>query len=556
MTPQPSISVVIPAYNAADTIDHCLTALADQTFPRKDYEIVVVDDGSSDETCARVAAHSGVQLLTQTHAGPAAARNRGAQCARGDILLFTDADCAPTRGWIERMYAPFEDGQIVGVKGTYVTQQPEIVARFAQLEYEGKYDRMDRHSYIDFIDTYAAAYRRSIFLANEGFDPIFPSASVEDQEFSFRLARQGHKMVFQRDASVSHLAHPETVWAYWRRKFGIGYWKVLVTRRHPDKVWRDSHTPQSLKFQILLVGLQTCFLLGSLFWTPLLWGLALAALLHLLSALPFSLRALKRDLPVALVSPGMHWLRALALGTGFAVGLAAQLVPGGTPERTSGQGSSLRRAARAPLSYGLQIRGWRMLAKRATDVIGAAIGLLISSPVLLTAAIMVKLDSRGPVFFVQERVGESGRIFRIYKLRTMVANAEALLDQLIDIDSLDEPVFKLRDDPRSTRVGRFLRRWSIDEIPQFLNVLKGDMSLVGPRPEEVRIVDHYNDRHRQRLLMKPGITGPVQINGRGDLTLDERVQLETDYTENYSLKRDLQILMRTIPTVIRGLGSY
>jgi lipopolysaccharide/colanic/teichoic acid biosynthesis glycosyltransferase len=138
----------------------------------------------------------------------------------------------------------------------------------------------------------------------------------------------------------------------------------------------------------------------------------------------------------------------------------------------------------------------------------------------------------------------------------MVDNAEDLLDQLVDLDSLDEPVFKLRNDPRVTRVGRFLRRWSIDELPQFLNVLRGDMSLVGPRPEEVRIVRYYDAWHRQRLRVKPGVTGPVQVNGRGDLSLEERVRLEVDYIRNYSLRRDLRILLRTIPAVIRGSGSY
>ena len=197
-----------------------------------------------------------------------------------------------------------------------------------------------------------------------------------------------------------------------------------------------------------------------------------------------------------------------------------------------------------------------MPVKRAIDIIGATVGFLLSMPVVLIAAISVKLDSPGPAFFVQDRVGKRGRVFKIYKLRTMVEDAEEQLDQVIDLGSLDEPVFKLRDDPRSTRVGRFLRRWSIDEAPQFLNVLRGDMSLVGPRPEEVRMVDYYNSRHRQRLCIKPGITGPVQINGRGDLTLDERVQLELDYIENYTLGRDLQILLRTIPEVIQGNGSY
>ena len=557
MNAQPRISVIVPAYNAAHTIDRCLGALADQTVASEAFEVIVVDDGSTDETRALVETHAGVQLVMQPHAGPAAARNLGAQLARGDILLFTDADCAPARDWIERMCAAFDDKDTVGVKGAYVTYQPEIVARFVQLEYEAKYDRMAQHRFIDFIDTYAAGYRRAVFLANAGFDPIFPNASVEDQEFSFRLARQGLKMVFMRDALVYHLAHPASVWIYWRRKLKIGYWKVLVTRRHPDKAWHDSHTPQSLKVQILLVGLQILFLLCSLLWPPMLWGLVVATLLCMLSMLPFLIEAFDKDPPVAIVAPVLLLLRALALGTGFAVGLAVH----GGARRTlrtldSPRVGTATEAVRPSTAHPLQHRGWHMIVKRAIDVIGATIGLLLSVPVVVIAAILVKLDSPGPVFFVQDRVGKRGRVFRIYKLRTMVEDAEELLDQVIDLDLLDEPAFKLLDDPRRTRVGRFLRRWSIDEAPQFLNVLKGDMSLVGPRPEEVRMVDYYNSRHRQRLLIKPGLTGPVQINGRGDLAMEERIQLELDYIENYSLERDLEILARTIPAVIQGNGSY
>jgi exopolysaccharide biosynthesis polyprenyl glycosylphosphotransferase len=202
------------------------------------------------------------------------------------------------------------------------------------------------------------------------------------------------------------------------------------------------------------------------------------------------------------------------------------------------------------------IKGPNAFVKRVMDALGALIGLLLSAPVMVVTAILIKLDSRGPVFFIQERVGESGKIFRICKFRTMVANAEDLLDQLIDLDTLEEPVFKLKDDPRVTRIGRFLRRWSIDELPQLFNVLKGDMSLVGPRPEEVRIVRYYNGWHRQRLQAKPGMTGPVQVNGRGDLSLEERVRLEIDYIRNHSLGRDLRILLQTVPAVIRGHGSY
>ena len=200
------------------------------------------------------------------------------------------------------------------------------------------------------------------------------------------------------------------------------------------------------------------------------------------------------------------------------------------------------------------IKGTMAIFKRMMDIVGALIGIPLSVPLILVAAVLIKLDSRGPVLFCQERVGINDKTFKMYKLRTMVANAEELLDQLIDLDSMDEPVFKLEDDPRVTCVGRFLRRWGLDELPQLFNVLKGEMSLVGPRPEEIRVVRYYNTWHRQRLKAKPGITGPAQINGQRHLSLKERVRLEVDYMQDYSLCRDLEILLRTIPAVIRRNG--
>jgi lipopolysaccharide/colanic/teichoic acid biosynthesis glycosyltransferase len=202
------------------------------------------------------------------------------------------------------------------------------------------------------------------------------------------------------------------------------------------------------------------------------------------------------------------------------------------------------------------IQGKSAILKRIMDVVGATVGLTLSAPLMVLIAILIKANSSGPVLFVQRRVGLFGREFRVYKFRTMVVNAEDLLDELIDVNALDEPVFKIRDDPRVTPLGRFLRRWSLDELPQFFNVLKGEMSLVGPRPEEVRIVQYYNDFHRSRLLAKPGMTGPVQVSGRGDLSLRARVQLEIDYIQNYSFGKDLSILLKTIPVVLRGDGSY
>jgi lipopolysaccharide/colanic/teichoic acid biosynthesis glycosyltransferase len=190
------------------------------------------------------------------------------------------------------------------------------------------------------------------------------------------------------------------------------------------------------------------------------------------------------------------------------------------------------------------------------DILGALISIPLCAPLMAVTAILIKLDSPGPVLFIQERVRENDKTFRIYKFRTMVVNAEELLDQLIDLEALDEPAFKLRDDPRVTRAGRFLRRWSIDELPQLLNVLKGEMSLVGPRPEEARIVRYYSRWHSRRLVAKPGLTGPVQISGRADLSMEKRVRLEVDYIRHWSLRRDVEILLRTVPAVIRGNGSY
>jgi lipopolysaccharide/colanic/teichoic acid biosynthesis glycosyltransferase len=171
-------------------------------------------------------------------------------------------------------------------------------------------------------------------------------------------------------------------------------------------------------------------------------------------------------------------------------------------------------------------------------------------------AVLVKLDSPGPAIFSQVRVGQNGRLFRILKFRTMVDRAEEMLPRLVNLDALPEPVFKLRDDPRVTRVGRFLRRWSLDEVPQLANVLHGEMSLVGPRPEQAEVVARYTDDQRRRLAVKPGMTGPMQVSGRGDLTFEGRLALELDYIERYSLRRDLAILLRTIPAVVKGKGAY
>lgn len=197
-----------------------------------------------------------------------------------------------------------------------------------------------------------------------------------------------------------------------------------------------------------------------------------------------------------------------------------------------------------------------LVAKRALDLVGATAGLVLTAPILAVAAAVVKLTTGGPAFYVQTRAGLRGRPFRLWKLRTMGADSEERLRGLVDLDALEEPVFKLRDDPRVTRLGRFLRRASIDELPQLLNVLRGEMSLVGPRPEQLELVEKYRPEYRFRLEVKPGLTGPMQVYGRADLSFEERLAVEREYIENVSILRDLQILGMTATAVLRRRGAY
>jgi cellulose synthase/poly-beta-1,6-N-acetylglucosamine synthase-like glycosyltransferase len=321
MPPEPTYSVIIPAYNAAHTLGACLAALAGQTVPAGTYEVLVVDDGSTDGTAA-VARRRGVTVLQLEHAGAAAARNAGARRARGEVLLFTDADCEPLPDWIAQMVAPLADPHVAGVKGAYRTRQSSLVARFAQAEYEEKYRRLAGQDQIDFVDTYAAAYRRDLFLAHGGFDPHF--VLDEDQEFSFRLAQAGHRLVFAAGARVYH-QHRRTAWGYFRRKLGIGRWKVEVHARYPARALRDSYTPWSQKLQIVLVpatvAAAAAAALGRLRWR----AVAVLAALGPASALPLAGIARRQGWPVALAAPFLAVLRAVALALGLAWGFVAVL---------------------------------------------------------------------------------------------------------------------------------------------------------------------------------------------------------------------------------------
>lgn len=320
-----NVSVIVPAYNAQKTVGRCIEALLSQNYPRENYEVIVIDDGSADETASVVKTFP-VKYLYQKNQGPAAARNIGAKKAQGDIILFTDSDCVPSGDWITEMTKPFGDAKVVAVKGAYKTHQTSMTARFAQLEFEERFEMLKKAESIDMVDTYSAGYRKDVFLQMGGFDPYFPVANNEDTELSYRMSRLGYKMVFNPNAIVYHLNHPGTIRRYTKLKFWRGYWRIVVYKRFPDKALKDTYTPQTLKLQILCLYLLIAVIpfaciapewAAYLFIAPgLLFGAA---------SLPFTVSALRKDLLVGTLAVFFLLIRAASLGSGTLWGITRSL---------------------------------------------------------------------------------------------------------------------------------------------------------------------------------------------------------------------------------------
>ncbi len=315
-------SIIIPCYNSENTIRECINSiLLDCKNTSHTVEVIAVDDGSTDNTGKILKKYRDIEYIYIENMGPATARNRGAEKAAGEILLFTDSDCIVQPGWIDQMLLPFlQNSNISAVKGAYKTRQNELVAQFCQLEFQERYRYLERQKFIDFVDTYSAAFRRDTFWEIGGFNESFPYPNNEDVDLSYRMASYSKLMVFNPDAIVVH-RHKTRVLDYFKLKFSRAFWRMVVYSKYPEKIIKDSYTPPSMKLQMLLTGLLILLLTASPFFPRMLFYSLLTFLLFILSCLPFAMTGLKHSIFLSLISFPMLFLRALSLNLGILASL-------------------------------------------------------------------------------------------------------------------------------------------------------------------------------------------------------------------------------------------
>ncbi|MEW6711027.1 MAG: glycosyltransferase [Candidatus Riflebacteria bacterium] len=306
-------SVVVPVLNSSNSLKNLLEHLKLQSFSEK-FEVIVVDDGSSENLEPVVKPFQACLELKfirePENRGQAAARNKGIQEARGEIVVFTDADCSPQSGWLSAMIEPFADPEVSGVKGVYLTEQSDWWAQLAQIEFEERYELLESFSDIDFIDTYSGAYRRELLLKVNGFNESAFSTNNEDVDLSFRVKKLGGRFVFTRKAMVRHF-HREGWKNYARLKFGRGFWRMRVYADHPEKAASNSYTPVSLKAQLALALMLpfAVFSRSLRFWWKTAW---------LISCLNLFRIAFSRKPALALMIPVFCLVRAFSLLSGMA----------------------------------------------------------------------------------------------------------------------------------------------------------------------------------------------------------------------------------------------
>lgn len=335
---KPLVSVIIPCYNAENMILRTLEALDRQSV--RDFEVILVDDGSQDRTVETAKSfrpkNFKFNVIAEKHTGPAAQRNRGAEKAKGEILLFTDSDCVPDNDWIREMTSPFSDESIAGVSGTYKTlNNDKLIARFEGYEIEKRHAKMAKKKYTDFIGSFSAGYRKNIFKRFGGFSADFKRADAEDPELSFKIAKAGYKMVFNPKAVVAH-PHVATLKKFWRQKFSRGFWRVLLYKKHPEKMRGDSYTGKEVQLSLVFLagfllsfaGFFVAAFFGNLIFAPDFFAKS-AIITHALfyfANFQTIVFMIQKEKKMALFAYPLIFVRTLAWGLGFAWGLVSLLL--------------------------------------------------------------------------------------------------------------------------------------------------------------------------------------------------------------------------------------
>lgn len=317
-------SIIVPVFNSQESIGKCLDSLLNQKTVF-DYEIIVVDDGSKDATkkiLMQYEKKDKIKAFFLNNKGPASARNFGVKKAVGEIVVFVDSDCEAKQDWLNEMIKPFSDPRVVGCQGAYKTKQKSLIARFVQIEIENRYKKMMNSKKLDWIGSYSAAYKKSIFEEVKGFDSNYLTASGEDPDLSYTLSENNKKLVFNPKAIVYH-KHVENLLGYLKKKFVHSYWRVRLYSKHKKKIISDSYTPQALKLQLFSFALFFFgFTLSFFLENSVLGLLALFSLIiFAFSSLPFVFYAFSKDFFVGLIAFPLIFLRTIAFMLGIFQGV-------------------------------------------------------------------------------------------------------------------------------------------------------------------------------------------------------------------------------------------
>ena len=601
----PRVSVIIPTYNRAHLLPDCINSVLTQTC--RDFEVIVVDDGSTDNTRQVVAAFP-VRYCYQHHQTGSVARNSGLKLSQSQYIIFLDSDDALMSAALEKEVKILDSNHDVGF---CYGQSYEIDGRgrifgLWKPRPEKSCVREGRAEIADlilgnYIPSPTVMIRRSCLEEIGAYNTAFKSGS-QDFELWVRLAKR-YAVAYIAEPLAKYRVHTHSL-SYSRREDEIEETNALIL----ESIFRDGELGQSLSpqrpkaYSYLYVRLAehaySCgrmkvarrYLNRAITVRPRefisgfgLHNLLLLAKTFIPARTLISFRERRRRLKVAKymsVSQVRQDRENIGLKFDIAASEEAPDISQGPQEEglsreeacfAEDDGEETRQALDRQVS-GRQDNGGsvRLLTyqcwKEIADRFLALLALLILSPFSLIIAIGIRLDSPGNPIYAQERVGKDGRPFRIYKFRTMYLNHDdneykdylrkyVLENAAYRVDEKGEPVYKVVDDPRITRFGGWLRQTNLDELPQLINILKGEMSFVGPRPDIPFTVAMYNQWHRKRLCSKPGITGSWQVSGRKALSFEDMVCMDIDYIQKQSLLKDLNILWRTVKTVLSRDGS-